>query len=93
MILDKCFWEYPIEILNVHDLESSYSTKGKKVGTGYGFFKCGYCADRYVVCAVRTTALSTTIKVLDPTVSTKRGLGAIFGRGQNEEYKVYKVIF
>jgi hypothetical protein len=68
--------------------------KSKKVADGITFFKVGVCAERTLVCAVKSAPLSSTVKVYEPVglgTNKRRGkLGKLF-RGVQDLMKLYKV--
>lgn len=47
--------------------------RGKRITTHISFFKCGVCLNKTLVCVVKASALSSTIKVLEPIDSSTRG--------------------
>ncbi len=73
---------------------ATWARRGKKIGSHVSFFKQGVCADRTLVCAVKSTTLTATIKVLEPMglgVSNLRGkIGKLF-RATNDSLRVFKV--
>jgi hypothetical protein len=73
--------------------------KGKKISASISFVKAGLCMDRILVCAVKSTTLSSTVKVLEPvsqTVTKKAGgFAKIFNKvsGSKETMRVFKVCY
>lgn len=70
--------------------------RAKKIATSVSFFKHGICAERSLICAVKSTSLTATIKVLEPVglgVTNLRGkLGRLF-KAPNEPFRVYKEFY
>ncbi|KAJ4298645.1 RHO1 GDP-GTP exchange protein 2 [Collariella sp. IMI 366227] len=65
------------------------SKRGKKIQSHCNFFKSGICLGRHLVCCVKSSALSTTIKVFEPNDAMSRtkkqkGLSKMFNAGQDE---------
>lgn len=63
--------------------------RGKRIQSTCNFFKAGICLGRHMVCCVRSTALSTTIKVYEPNdamtrAKKQKGLSKMFNGGQDE---------
>eukprot|EP00842_Homolaphlyctis_polyrhiza_P000294 jgi/Hompol1/1265/HPOL_002670-RA len=97
VLADKNLLSFPMQILDFTEAEaSSSSRKGKKIGSQVSFFKQGVCTERTVVCAVKSTALTATIKVLEPVglgVSNLKGkIGKLF-RGTSDSLRVYKEFY
>jgi hypothetical protein len=65
------------------------SKRAKKIQSHCNFFKTGICLSRHLVCCVKSSALSTTIKVYEPNDAMSRtkkqkGLSKMFNAGQDE---------
>ncbi|KAL2130784.1 hypothetical protein VTI74DRAFT_5945 [Chaetomium olivicolor] len=65
------------------------SKRAKKIQSHCNFFKSGICLGRHLVCCVKSSALSTTIKVFEPNDAMSRtkkqkGLSKMFNAGQDE---------
>jgi hypothetical protein len=65
------------------------SKRAKKIQSHCNFFKTGICLGRHLVCCVKSSALSTTIKVYEPNDAMSRtkkqkGLSRVFNAGQDE---------
>ena len=75
---------------------ASITRKGKKIGSNVSFFKQGMCSERNLVCAVKSTTLTATIKVLEPVglgISNLRGkIGKLF-RATNDSLRVFKEFY
>jgi hypothetical protein len=69
--------------------EPALSKRPKKIQNHCSFFKTGICLGRHLVCAVKSSALSTTIKVFEPNdamtkAKKQKGLGKFMTGGQDE---------
>ncbi|KAH7316519.1 CNH domain-containing protein [Stachybotrys elegans] len=69
--------------------EPALSKRPKKIQNHCSFFKTGICMGRHLVCAVKSSALSTTIKVFEPNdamtkAKKQKGLGKFMTGGQDE---------
>ncbi|KAJ3411545.1 RHO1 GDP-GTP exchange protein 2 [Chytridiales sp. JEL 0842] len=97
VLSDKTLLAFPLEILDpAHADNSSTGKKGRKIVDAINFFKLGVCADRTLVCAVRSTPLSSTVKVFEPVGlggSKRRGkLGNLF-RTSNYSMRLYREFY
>nr|KAJ3423238.1 RHO1 GDP-GTP exchange protein 2 [Polyrhizophydium stewartii] len=97
VLADKSLLSFPLQVLDVTEAEAnSVGRKGKKIGSHVSFFKQGVCAERTLVCAVKSTTLTATIKVLEPVglgVSNLRGkIGKLF-RATSDSLRVYKEFY
>ncbi|KAJ3054651.1 RHO1 GDP-GTP exchange protein 2 [Rhizophlyctis rosea] len=94
VLADKNLWTFPLDVLEIIDYDAS-ARKGRKMGSHYSFFKQGYCMDRTLICAVKSAALSTTIKVFEPIApggKKGKGIGRLF-RGGDDQVKLYQELF
>jgi RHO1 GDP-GTP exchange protein 1/2 len=69
--------------------EPALSKRPKKIQNHCNFFKTGICLGRHLVCCVKSSALSTTIKVFEPNDAMskgkkQKGFGKMFNAGQDE---------
>ncbi|EON99598.1 putative rho guanyl nucleotide exchange factor protein [Phaeoacremonium minimum UCRPA7] len=69
--------------------EPALSKRAKKIQSHCNFFKTGICLGRHLVCCVKSSALSTTIKVYEPNDAMskgkkQKGFGKMFNAGQDE---------
>ncbi|XJO72365.1 hypothetical protein BDV3_003492 [Batrachochytrium dendrobatidis] len=97
VLSDKTLLSFPLQVLNISEVDTTGAGyKGKKIGSHVSFFKQGICAERTLVCAVKSTALTATIKVLEPVglgVNNLRGkIGKLF-RATNDALRVYKEFY
>ncbi|KZZ89666.1 Citron-like protein [Moelleriella libera RCEF 2490] len=86
---------YSVTALNPD--EPAMTKKPKKIQNHCSFFKTGICLGRHLVCCVKSSALSTTIKVFEPNdAMTKgkkqKGLGK-FMAGGHDELKPFKEFY
>ncbi|KAL5598940.1 hypothetical protein BROUX41_003741 [Berkeleyomyces rouxiae] len=69
--------------------EQATSRRPRKIQSHCNFFKIGICMGRHLVCCVKSSALSTTIKVYEPNDAAskgkkQKGLGKMFSAGQDD---------
>ncbi|KAI9832166.1 MAG: hypothetical protein M1819_004517 [Sarea resinae] len=72
VLSNKTLFSYPMEALDPNESASSLAKRPKKI-SHTNFFKAGVCLGRHLVCCVKTSALSTTIKVFEPMESMSKG--------------------
>jgi RHO1 GDP-GTP exchange protein 1/2 len=96
VLCDKTLFSYPIELLTDHDNATNVqmNRRPKKVSGHVNFFKAGVCLGRVFLCVVKSNAMSSTIKVLEPVEGlsrgrTKLGFAKLLQGGQ--DFKVFKV--
>jgi RHO1 GDP-GTP exchange protein 1/2 len=87
VLANKTLQSYSLAALDPN--ESSLAKRPKKIQSHCSFFKAGICLGRHLVCCVKPSALSTTIKVYEPNDSMskakkQKGLGKMFNAGQDE---------
>lgn len=56
---------FPLEELISPDPSTAQSRK-KRIASLISFFKSGVCKDRTLICAVKTSAISSTVKIFEP---------------------------
>lgn len=96
VLSDKTMYSYPLEALDPDENQGSVSKRGRKICHA-NFFKAGVCVGQHLVCCVKTSALSTTIKVYEPMEnmakkSKKTGLSRMLAGGQ-DVLKPYKEFY
>lgn len=94
VLANKTLSSYPLEALEVNEGQNPLARRPKKIQGHTNFFKVGIGLGRHLVCSVKTSALSTTIKVYEPMENLARGgrkpaLGKMF-RGGQETLKPFK---
>jgi RHO1 GDP-GTP exchange protein 1/2 len=87
VLTDKTMYSYPMEALNPDDGQGAGHKRGRKI-CHTNFFKAGICQGQQLVCCVKTSALSTTIKVYEPMDSMakktkKSGLAKMLANTQD----------
>lgn len=65
VLTDKMLYSYPMEVLDMDGANSVVNSRGRKIGHA-NFFRSGVCAGQQLVCSVKTSGLSTTIKAYEP---------------------------
>lgn len=94
VLSNKNLQSYSFEALDPAN-QSPLATRPRKIQGHANFFKAGIGLGRHLVCAVKTSALSTTIKVYEPVNNLaegkkKPGLSKMFASGQ-DALKPFKV--
>jgi len=86
VLSQKSLQSYPLSALNPN--EAAIVKRPKKIQNHCNFFKTGICLGRHLVCCVKSSALSTTIKVFGAQRRHVKGQEAerfqIFNNGQDE---------
>jgi hypothetical protein len=73
VLSNKNLSSYPLETLDASDAQSALAKRpGRKIGHA-SFFRTGVCLGRHLVCCVKTSAPSSTIKVYEPMDSMVKG--------------------
>ncbi|KAL7913542.1 CNH domain-containing protein [Trichoderma velutinum] len=87
VLSNKTLQSYSLSALTSDD--PALAKRPKKIQNHCNFFKTGICMGRHLVCCVKSSTLSTTIKVFEPNdAMTKgkkqKGLGKLMGGGFDE---------
>ena len=95
ILSDKTLYSYSTDALDPDESPLAPSKRAKKISHAT-FFKIGVIDGQHLVCCVKTTSLSATIKVyrpMDAIASSKKksGLSKMLAGGQ-EVLRPYKVI-
>jgi len=95
VLSNKTLQSYPVSALNPD--EPALSRRPKKIQSHCSFFKTGICLGRHLVCCVKSSALSTTIKVFEPNdamtkAKKQKGIGK-FMSGGHDELKPFKEFY
>ncbi|KAK8067937.1 hypothetical protein PG996_007049 [Apiospora saccharicola] len=95
VLSNKTLVSYSMSALDPN--EPALSKRPKKIQSHCTFFKAGICLGRHLVCCVKSTALSTTIKVYEPNDAMskgkkQKGFGKMFNAGQ-DELKAFKEFY
>lgn len=95
VLSNKTLVSFPLDVLEVPDGQNSQSKKPKKIQGHANFFKAGIGLGRHLVCSVKTSTLSTTIKVYEPMDHLAKGkkksaVSKMFQSGQ-DTLKPFKV--
>jgi RHO1 GDP-GTP exchange protein 1/2 len=95
ILCNKTLMSFSLQALEPN--EPALSKRGKKIQSHCTFFKSGICLGRHLVCCVKSTALSTTIKVYEPNDAMskgkkQKGFGKMFNAGQ-DELKAFKEFY
>jgi len=95
VLANKTLYSYPMDALDVGEGQNSVAKRPKKIQGHANFFKSGIGLGRHLVCSVKTSALSTTIKVYEPMDNLAKGkkkstVSKMFQSGQ-DTLKPFKV--
>lgn len=71
VLANKSLHSYALSALDPN--EAALNKRPKKIQGHCNFFKTGVCLGRHLVCCVKSSALSTTIKVFEPNDAMSRG--------------------
>ncbi|RFU30357.1 hypothetical protein B7463_g5972, partial [Scytalidium lignicola] len=94
VLSQKSLLSYPLSALNPN--EPALSKRPKKIQSHCNFFKTGICMGRHLVCCVKSSALSTTIKVFEPNDAMSKGKkqnGFKMFKGGQDELKAFKEFY
>jgi hypothetical protein len=96
VLSNKTLTSYPFEALDPNN-QNPLATRPRKIQGHANFFKAGIGLGRHLVCSVKTSALSTTIKVYEPMDDLTKGkkkpaISKMFASGQ-DTLKPFKVGF
>ena len=94
VLSNKTLSSYPLEALDSTD-QNPIAKRPRKIQGHANFFKAGIGLGRHLVCSVKTSALSTTIKVFEPMENLAKGkrkpaISKMFQSGQ-DALKPFKV--
>lgn len=95
LLAERSIWTFELSVLHENDPEGSLKM-GRKISSHTSFFKSGKCLGRTLVCIVKSSSLSSTIKVLEPIEKDLRNskkaptLRKLVGGGK-EVLRVFKV--
>lgn len=94
VLSNKTLTSYPLEALDLND-QNPLAKRPRKIQGHANFFKAGIGLGRHLVCSVKTSALSTTIKVYEPMDHLAKGkkkpaISKMFQSGQ-DSLKLFKV--
>lgn len=70
--LERAVLTFPLDALDPRDPMAGVK-RAKRIASHISFFKAGVCLGRTLVCVVKASALSSTIKVLEPIDTQTRG--------------------
>ncbi|KAG2178208.1 hypothetical protein INT43_003461 [Umbelopsis isabellina] len=94
VLSDKTLYTYSIEALMAGDTAPK---RGRRVSKHVSFFKVGHTNDRTLVCVVKSSAITSTIRTLEPVATndpkkSKSNFGRLI-RGSSEALKIYKDLY
>ncbi|KAH8550125.1 CNH domain-containing protein [Umbelopsis sp. PMI_123] len=94
VLSDKTLYTYSIDALMAGDTAPK---RGRRVSKHVSFFKVGYSIDRTLVCVVKSSTITSTIRTLEPVATndpkkSKSNFGRLI-RGSSEALKIYKDLY
>ncbi|KKY21552.1 putative rho guanyl nucleotide exchange factor [Phaeomoniella chlamydospora] len=97
VLANKTLTSYPLEALDSTDSQNQLARRPKKIQGHANFFKAGIGLGRHLVCTVKNSSLSSTIKVYEPMDNLAKGkkkpaLSKMFQSGQ-EALKPFKEFY
>ncbi|KAG9073620.1 RHO1 GDP-GTP exchange protein 2 [Ceratobasidium sp. UAMH 11750] len=96
VLAERSVLTFPLETLESPDPASSMK-RMKRISSHTSFFKAGHCLGRTLVCVVKASSLSSTIKTLEPIDQNVRGKNKpTFKKllqGGNDTLKVFKEFY
>lgn len=72
ILADRCVHTFTLDALDPTDPVGSLK-RGRRISSHTSFFKAGQCLGRTLVCVVKSSSLSSTIKTLEPIEQNVRG--------------------
>ncbi|KAJ5775623.1 uncharacterized protein N7511_000634 [Penicillium nucicola] len=98
VLANKTLSSYPMDALDLGDSTNTMAKRPKKIQGHANFFKAGIGLGRHLVCSVKTSALSSTIKVYEPMDNLAKGkkksaVSKMFQSGQDtlKPFKEYYI--
>ncbi|OLL24819.1 Rho1 guanine nucleotide exchange factor 1 [Neolecta irregularis DAH-3] len=96
VLSDKSLFSFPLEALDPND-QTLANKRPRKIAGHLNFFKVGVCLGRFLVCVVKSSVLSSTIKVFEPVDHVSKGKKQPAFRkllqGGTEMLKVFKEFY
>ncbi|KAL1296701.1 hypothetical protein AAFC00_000176 [Neodothiora populina] len=96
VLADKVMYSYPLDALDPEESQAAPSKRGRKICHA-NYFNAGMCNGQLLVCCVKSSSLSSTVKVYEPMDSMtkgkkKSGLAKMLAGGQ-EVLRPYKEFY
>ncbi|KAJ5908145.1 Rho1 guanine nucleotide exchange factor 1 [Penicillium taxi] len=98
VLANKSLSSYPMDALELAEGQNSIAKRPKKIQGHANFFKVGIGLGRHLVCSVKTSAMSSTIKVYEPMDNLAKGkkksaVSKMFQSGQDtlKPFKEYYI--
>jgi hypothetical protein len=97
VLADKTLLSYPLrQVMELGEGSTSEKLRPKKIGSTVTFFRQGVCNNMTLVCTVKSTALTATVKVMEPVglgISNLNGkIGKMF-KTSNESLRLKKEFY
>ncbi|ORX87634.1 CNH-domain-containing protein [Basidiobolus meristosporus CBS 931.73] len=95
ILSERTLVSYPLETLDSKEIVGA--KRARKISSHVTFFKAGVCLGRTLVCVVKSTALSSTVKTYEPIPASvkqkKNAFGRLLIRNGIEGMKIYKEFY
>lgn len=72
VLADKVMYSYPLDALDPEDNQPTPSKRGRKICHA-NYFNAGMCNGQLLVCCVKSSSLSSTVKVYEPMDAMSKG--------------------
>ncbi|KAK4689351.1 RHO1 GDP-GTP exchange protein 1/2, partial [Tremellales sp. Uapishka_1] len=97
VLSERSVTTFPLDCLDPNDPNAALK-RGKRISSHTSFFKSGTCLGKTLVCVVKSSTLSSTIKVLEPIDQSQRGKKPQTSfmkrlNGGNDTLKVFKEFY
>ncbi|KAI9018298.1 CNH domain-containing protein [Hyaloraphidium curvatum] len=98
LLADRTLYTFPLEAMDPTEADfSAAMRKGRRVSSHVSFFKVGTCNDRTLICAVKSTSLSSTVKAFEPVApggpSAKKTSLLRLLKGSPDSVRVFKEFY
>ncbi|KAK9768512.1 RHO1 GDP-GTP exchange protein 2 [Basidiobolus ranarum] len=95
ILSDKVLFSYPLETLDSSEIVGA--KRARKITSHVSFFEVGVCVGRTLVCVVKSTAFSSTVKTYEPIPTSvkpkKNSFGRLLIRNGIDGMKIYKEFY
>ncbi|WWC71864.1 uncharacterized protein I206_105823 [Kwoniella pini CBS 10737] len=94
---ERCVTTFPLDCLDPNDANAALK-RGKRISSHTSFIKSGVCLGKTLIAIVKSSTLSSTIKVMEPIDQSMRGKKAPGGfmkrlNGRDDALKLFKEFY
>ncbi|WVR07809.1 hypothetical protein IAU60_004852 [Kwoniella sp. DSM 27419] len=94
---ERCVTTFPLDCLDPNDANAALK-RGKRISSHTSFIKSGTCLNKTLIAIVKSSTLSSTIKVMEPIDQSMRGKKAPGGfmkrlNGRDDALKLFKEFY